>query len=125
MQSVKSRNTSLERKLRELLISNGICGFTENRNDIIGRPDFVFEDKKIVIFVNGCFWHGCPLCNRPLPKTNTEYWQKKIERTKLRDQIYDRELTQSGWIVLRIWEHSLKKQNLAKVFFDEIRFLLL
>mgnify|MGYP002392282053 CR=1 FL=1 len=68
------------------------------------RPDIVFSKKKVAVFIDGCFWHSCPEHGRH-PKSNVEYWRKKFSRNKQRDELDDRALTASGWIVVRIWEH--------------------
>lgn len=72
-----------------------------------GHPDFAFPKSKVAVFIDGCFWHGCPLCNRP-PKTRLEYWGPKIEGNKKRDARVTRELKEKGWRVLRVWECELK-----------------
>ena len=77
----------------------------------MGNPDFVFPEQKVAVFVDGCFWHGCPICQRPLPATNTEYWVKKINRNIERDRLHDAQLIEAGWQVVRIWEHELRKGN--------------
>jgi DNA mismatch endonuclease, patch repair protein len=86
-----------------------IIGWRKNPTDVHGKPDFVFDKKKLVVFVDGCFWHGCPTC-RNIPATNTEFWQRKIQRTKERDEQVTKTLTKDGWQVLRMWEHDLRKQ---------------
>jgi len=74
---------------------------------LIGKPDMVFVSKKVAIFVDGCFWHGCPE-HGTQPKTNAGFWQAKIARNKERDQEVTLALTQDGWNVLRFWEHQVK-----------------
>ena len=76
---------------------------------VFGMPDFVFPKQKIALFVDGCFWHGCPLPKHSnLPKNNQEFWAKKLQGNKDRDKLVSRELKKSGWKVLRVWEHELK-----------------
>jgi DNA mismatch endonuclease (patch repair protein) len=72
------------------------------------RPDFVFRRERVVVFVDGCFWHGCPQ-HATWPKQNEEFWRKKLEANKTRDLLVSRTLRKLGWKVLRIWEHDLKK----------------
>ncbi len=72
------------------------------------RPDITFVSKKIAIFVDGCFWHKCPECYVE-PKSNVEFWRKKIKRNVARDEKDSRILKDSGWNVIRIWEHELKR----------------
>lgn len=75
------------------------------------RPDFVFRDSRLVVFVDGCLWHRCPLHAR-IPSTNRAYWSDKLRRNVLRDRIADQLLTRAGWRVIRIWEHSIKRDPL-------------
>jgi DNA mismatch endonuclease (patch repair protein) len=70
------------------------------------RPDFVFSKLKLAVFVDGCFWHGCPQ-HSSKPKTNATFWQKKLVANKARDRLVTRVLRKKGWKVLRIWEHDL------------------
>ena len=72
-----------------------------------GRPDFVFRQHRLTVFVDGCFWHGCPLHGH-MPKSRLDYWKPKIARNKLRDKQVRAMLNNSGWRVFRIWEHELK-----------------
>jgi DNA mismatch endonuclease, patch repair protein len=78
---------------------------------IIGRPDFVFKKEKVAVFVDGCFWHGCPWHCR-MPKSRLDYWRPKIERNRRRDKKVNRILLNKGWRIHRIWEHSLKSPHL-------------
>ena len=74
------------------------------------RPDFVFPKLKLAVFVDGCFWHGCPQ-HGTKPKGNAKFWREKIARNKARDRLVTRTLRRNGWRVLRIWEHELAKKN--------------
>ncbi|WP_229519994.1 very short patch repair endonuclease [Massilia oculi] len=111
MQRVKSKNTTPELQVRELLWTMGHRGYRLHRRDIPGNPDIAWVGKKRAIFINGCFWHG-HLCARGArtPKTRVEYWQAKIERTKCRDAKNVESLAQAGWAVLILWECELKDQ---------------
>lgn len=110
MSSIRSKgNKSTERRFRAYLIRVGLRGWRMHAQDIIGKPDFVFDCIHLAIFVDGCFWHGCPKCNL-LQVTSTEYWHKKIERNRLRDTAVDSNLRQAGWQVIRIWEHELRDE---------------
>lgn len=121
MRSVKSKNTTIEKKICSILQSIEVSGWQQNADFIIGKPDIVFLEKKIVIFVDGCFWHGCPICNRKLPSTNIDYWQKKIEKNKELAKKYNVQLKQEGWKVIRIWEHEFKDlDELKKLLLEEI-----
>lgn len=107
-----SGNASTEIRLLQILRRNHIAGWRRNQS-IIGRPDFVFPQERLAIFVDGCFWHGCAQCSS-LPSSNAKYWIEKRVRNKTRDRIVTKELRQKGWIVLRIWEHSLKSEPRTK-----------
>jgi len=69
------------------------------------RADLVFGPARVAVFVDGCFWHGCPV-HATWPKNNAEFWREKIETNRLRDQDTDRRLTAAGWEVVRVWEHE-------------------
>ena len=94
--------------MRMLLVRAGISGWHVQPKGIVGNPDFIFPDARIAIFVDGCFWHGCPKCGH-IPKSNKKYWQAKILRNMERDKRLRSELQQEGWTVLRVWEHELGK----------------
>src|SRR5690606_27911941 len=68
------------------------------------RPDIVFTRRKLAVFVDGCYWHGCPAHSRP-PTTNADYWGPKLSRNRERDEVQTRALIDSGWTVVRVWEH--------------------
>lgn len=104
-------NLSTEIKMIQLLKSSDIKGWRRHQK-LIGNPDFVFPKKKLAIFIDGCFWHGCPKCFVE-PRSNIEYWSSKIERNKKRDKAVNTELKRLGWTVLRFWEHSLKRPKLV------------
>ncbi len=72
------------------------------------RPDFVFPKLRLAVFVDGCFWHACPL-HATRPKGNAAFWRRKFATNKARDRLVTRTLRKDGWRVLRIWEHELKK----------------
>jgi len=111
MRAVKGKGTSLERQLSAMLAGMGLSGWKKNVGVITGKPDVVFLQERVLIFIDGCFWHGCPHCNRKLPKTNREYWERKIKRTIERDKRNTKDLVENGWRVMRIWEHEM--QNAA------------
>lgn len=110
MSRVKSKNTKPEMLLRKELWQLGLR--YRLKNDLPGNPDIVFPGKKVVIFVDGCFWHGCPI-HGTIPKTNTTFWRNKIRRNIERDRDNDSTLTQQGWLVIRVWEHAIK-ENLSQ-----------
>lgn len=107
MRSIKSKGTSLEISLRKAMWALGLKGWRINYKKVLGRPDIVFTKNKIAIFIDGCFWHGCPKCYRR-PGTNTKYWDEKVIKNISRDQDVTSRLEDSGWCVVRIWEHEIK-----------------
>ena len=110
MSAVHSKqNKSTEMKLIKIFKENGIIGWRRNYK-VKGHPDFVFPDKKIAIFVDGCFWHGHD-CRNTRPADNAEYWQKKRERNMRHDKEITALFENRGWTVIRIWECELKKKN--------------
>lgn len=110
MSKVRSKNNkSTELKLIEVFKENGIVGWRRNYS-VKGHPDFVFLDKKIAIFVDGCFWHGHD-CRNTRPSDNADYWTKKRERNIKHDKEITELFEQRKWTVIRIWECELKKKN--------------
>jgi len=90
-----------------LLKSHNIY-FSTNVNTIFGKPDIVFRRKRVLIFIDSCFWHGCPKHCR-IPSARKIYWLNKINRNKNRDKKVNRALKKDKWKVIRFWEHTLKK----------------
>lgn len=78
------------------------------------RPDFVFPKLKTAVFIDGCFWHGCPK-HATWPKNRAAFWLAKIQVNRARDQLVSRELRRSGGRVVRIWEHELAKRNVPRL----------
>ena len=72
------------------------------------KPDFVFPRERVAVFVDGCFWHGCPRCYTR-PKSNRKFWDAKVARNQARDRRVTRQLRADGWSVCRIWECRLKR----------------
>jgi len=107
MSTIRSRgNKSTELRFRALLIRAGIHGWCVQPRGIAGKPDFAFLARRIAVFIDSCFWHGCPKHVR-YPKSNTQYWHEKISSNRRRDTSNSRALRKEGWAVLRIWEHEL------------------
>ena len=104
----KARNTKPELNLRRSLYADGVRGYRLNWKKAPGTPDIAFPGKKIAIFINGCYWHRCPHCELPLPKTNTEFWEEKFDKNIKRDKKKEKELLDLGWIVLVFWECKIK-----------------
>jgi DNA mismatch endonuclease (patch repair protein) len=109
MKNNTSKSTKPEIILRKALWSNGLKGYRLNYKKLPGSPDICYPKYKIAIFVNGCFWHRCPICNLPNPKKNTEFWKRKFLRNKERDNLKSKRLEDLGWIVLVFWECEIKK----------------
>ena len=110
MSKVRSKNNkSTELKLIQIFKENNIKGWRRHY-PVKGHPDFVFLDKKIAIFVDGCFWHGHD-CRNTRPSDNAEYWNKKRERNMKHDKEVTALFEQRGWTVIRIWECELKNKN--------------
>ena len=107
MRAVKGRGTKLEKRLWAMLAGMRLRGWKKNVISIIGKPDVVFFDRRVAVFVDGCFWHGCPDCRKKLPETNREYWEKKIKRNVELAETHNRQLQCDGWTVVRIWEHEI------------------
>lgn len=106
MSAVRSRgNRSTESKLLAALRANHLTGWRRHYN-VPGKPDFAFPQARVAIFLDGCFWHGCPRCSS-IPASNRLYWESKIFRNVRRDRMQNRILRAKGWCVLRVWEHDL------------------
>ena len=101
-----SNNRSTERRLRFALVRDRFKGWRVRPADIEGRPDFVFPKSKLVVFVDGCFWHGCPKCGH-YPRKNRAFWKAKILSNRRRDRKVVQLLTNDGFNVIRFWEHEL------------------
>lgn len=101
-------NKDTELALAKLFRRNKITGWRRNQK-VFGKPDFVFPKLKLAMFVDGCFWHGCPK-HATKPKQNRAFWQRKLSRNKQRDQIVNRALRKAGWRVARIWECDLARR---------------
>ncbi|MHB8163075.1 MAG: very short patch repair endonuclease [Methanoregula sp.] len=108
MSRIRAKNTGPEIKLRKLLCSQGIRGYRIHYN-LPGKPDIVFIKKKIAVFIDGCFWHKCPVDFQE-PETRKEFWIKKINSNVERDIKNTRQLQKEGWTVMRFWEHDVRKK---------------
>jgi DNA mismatch endonuclease (patch repair protein) len=107
MRAVRGKGTRLEKRLCSMLAGMGLKGWKKNVESIIGKPDVAFVSQRVAIFIDGCFWHGCPHCRRKLPQTNREYWERKINRNIALARSHNRRLRADGWTVIRIWEHEI------------------
>ena len=110
MSRIRSRgNAATELYFIRLLKSVVITGWRRNYR-LFGRPEFVFPKSRLAVFVDGCFWHGCPRCYKE-PKSNRAFWRRKIAANRNRAVVVKRRLQKSDWRVLRIWQHELKRKN--------------
>jgi len=111
MRRIKSKDTSIEILLRKELWRRGLR-YRKNVKDVFGKPDIVFKGKKLAVFADSEFWHGKYLIEKKyIPKTNTEYWIKKITRNIERDKEVVTLLKEEGWTVLRFWESDIRKST--------------
>jgi DNA mismatch endonuclease (patch repair protein) len=104
MASIHSKDTTPELLLRKALWANGL---RYRKQYGPKKIDIAFPSSKVAVFVDGCFWHGCPIHSH-MPKSNQTYWQPKLKKNIVRDAATNSSLTADGWIVLRIWEHELE-----------------
>ena len=124
MAALKGMDTKPEMIVRKYLFSRGLR-FRVQVRKLPGNPDIVLPKYKTVIFVNGCFWHGHEGCRYfRLPKSNVEFWEKKIERNVARDVHNEAELKALGWRVVRVWECEIKtvvqREEYLKHLYDRI-----
>lgn len=107
MSRVRGRgNAATELRLINIFREAGVTGWRRN-TPLFGRPDFVFPKVRVAVFVDGCFWHGCAK-HGSIPSSNQAFWEQKLRRNRARDRLVERTLRQSGWRVMRIWQHDLK-----------------
>ena len=109
MKGNKGKDTKPEILLRSALHRLG-KRFRKHYKKVPGSPDIAFVSSKLAVFVDGCFWHGCPKCYKE-PKTNTEFWRKKVEKNHDRAITVNKDLKGLGWAVERVWEHDVIKHN--------------
>lgn len=102
------KNTKPEMELRRLLREAGYPGYRLQWK-VSGRPDICYPGRRVAIFVNGCFWHRCPICNLSMPKNNREFWERKFQGNVKRDERNRQLLEGDGWNVIVVWECELKK----------------
>lgn len=100
-------NRSTDMRVAATLIRRGYRGWKRHCQDMPGCPDFYFVNERLAVFVDGCFWHGCPRCKRNLPHSRRRFWKEKIESNRRRDRKVNRTLESLGYRVIRIWEHAL------------------
>lgn len=122
MSRIRGRgNKRTELRLITLFRAFGITGW--RRGSVLpGKPDFVFPRKRLAVFVDGCFWHGCPR-HGSRPRTNALFWARKIARNRQRDRDVNQELRLRGWQVVRIWEHELTRTDEPRLRIRLTRFV--
>lgn len=116
MSRQKSRNTQVETELRRALHAAGLR-YRVHRRPVQGvrrEADIVFGPARVAVFVDGCFWHGCPE-HATWPKNNAEFWRAKIEGNRSRDLDTDARLAEAGWLAVRVWEHETVEVAAARV----------
>lgn len=120
MAAVRSGNTKPELLLRKALWRRGLRYFTArgwkhlSGSRLPGSPDLIFLGARVVVFVDGCFWHGCPE-HYSEPDDNREFWRNKLAENRSRDLRVNSELCAAGWKVLRFWEHELRRGGIDTV----------
>ena len=114
MSRIRSRgNAGTELALMAVFRAHGLKGW-RRKQAVFGKPDFVFRSNRVAVFVDGCFWHGCPK-HGTQPKSNTAFWSEKLRGNKVRDRLVNTTLRKAGWKVVRVWEHELRRKNEGKL----------
>ena len=112
MSHIRAKNTGLERdflKKLSALSHKAEFRYRKHYSGLDGKPDIAFPARKVAVFIDGCFWHGCPSHSR-VPFSNVAYWKNKLKRNQARDKEVNKSLRKEGWVVVRIWEHQIKKR---------------
>jgi DNA mismatch endonuclease, patch repair protein len=115
-------NKNTELAMVKFLKKYKITGWRRHLS-LLGTPDFTFSREKVILFIDGCFWHGCPIHKNKI-RTNRRYWNQKISSNKRRDRRNSRALREGGWKVLHIWEHDLvnkKETRLVSRIFTALK----
>ena len=120
MSSIRSKDTAPELMLRRALWTRGLRYRINYGKEKI---DIAFPRKKMAVFVDGCFWHSCPMHSH-IPKSNTSYWAPKLKKNVLRDKAKEKRLLQEGWTTFRVWEHELLKTEGLNTIVCKINSLL-
>lgn len=122
MARIRSRDTKPELTVRRFLHRLGLR-FRLHRRDLPGKPDLVFPRYRVVVFVHGCFWHGCPRCvdGTRRVKSNATYWNAKVEGNRQRDIRHREALEAAGWSVQVIWECDVRAESVLRELGESIR----
>lgn len=105
MSSIRSKDTRPEIAVRRILWARGLR-YRIHSKTVPGTPDISNIRKRLVVFVDGCFWHGCPFCYRA-PRTNAAFWQEKVRKNRARREVVRKELEAQGFRIVEIWEHEV------------------
>lgn len=111
MRSNRAKDTKIEVAFRKSLWRAGLRGYRKNFRPLPGTPDVVYTRARVAVFLHGCYWHRCPRCEPPLPKTNARFWQAKFEYNVQRDKENAAALARRGYRVITIWECQLRSQE--------------
>jgi len=116
MRAAKPRDTAPEKALRSAIFRKGLRFRVDAKpiQEFNRKADIVFRTAKIAVFVDGCFWHGCPI-HGTQAKANAEYWRNKIKQNQLRDLDTNEKLKRAGWKVVRVWEHENPEKAAEKI----------
>ena len=118
MSAIRGKDTKPELVVRQFLRTHKL-GYRKNYKDLPGKPDLVLTKYRVVIFVNGCFWHQHKNCRfASIPKGNHDFWTKKLTANVERDRLNFEKLTAAGWRVLTIWECELSTDRLTSLLLD-------
>ena len=123
MSRIPSSHTKPELRLQEALRARRVRGYRLH-STLLGRPDFEFRSLRTLVFVDGCFWHGCATCSDGRrPRSNKKYWNPKLTMNQERDRRNTRRLRRAGWSVIRFWEHEVLREpeRCAKVVAKALR----
>jgi DNA mismatch endonuclease (patch repair protein) len=115
MKANRAKDTGPELRMRTALRAAGLGGYRLAWKNAPGRPDISYPGKHVAIFIHGCYWHRCPICDKPLPKNNADFWQRKFIRNQERDARKTRDLEEAGWRVVQLWECQIKNDIRACV----------
>ena len=119
MAAVKPTGTRTEKRLARILWQNNIRGYRKHWH-VPGKPDFAWPGIKVAVFVDGCFWHGCPRCKR-ISASNRVFWEQKIRRNRYRDKQISTLLRRDGWRILRIWECTVSSPRTLQRIVSTLR----
>lgn len=108
MRKIKGKETKLEINFKSLLWKQGIK-YRKNNFKYFGKPDLMIRGKKLAIFIDSCFWHGCKYHLR-MPCANQSYWLEKIRKNKNRDRKVNKYYKDKNWMIFRVWEHNIKNE---------------